>query len=395
MESVRVRAFFSRPFDPRVAETVEYIKAICRGLDIEPICLDGAGTESPADEAKNLIETADFFIGFCPKSDKLEGKNQYITSRAVRDEVTLAKAFNKPIICFLEDGVKADGFLQSTTSYKILEDTESLTSKDFESIIHGIHKGKLRSLTGSPAILGLQDSKTFNIANMNVRFKLKKTEKGLLWDYVFELEYDFDQDHPQPLKHTAFSIEDAPVDSNPPLWKVSYTRNGMAEHPEISAIEKANIVDIKSTFSPPLKKGDKLIVKQHYQSPYLGAVHKEQNTCFDVRGKKGRLDGTEGLCIINRVQRLKISFVFPEGYLVENIQPLVTTFSNTLDDPIDREIERIINEKLWEVEQFDGETTVVMNLDRPLYQCFYGVGWILPSFEGTDLKIVKDHVDWL
>ena len=130
-----------------------------------------------------------------------------------------------------------------------------------------------------------------------MRARLRNTEKGLFWDYIFEKSYEFDHDHNYPLRHTAFAMEEVPTDYPPPLWKLKFFKNGNEVNPRIEVVEKSRIVELKSFFDPPLKKGDQLLVREKYQPPYFAPIHQEQNSCFGVRVGADLLDGYDG-CLL-------------------------------------------------------------------------------------------------
>lgn len=394
MESIPARAFLSRVFDKRVADSLKRVELICKALDIETICVDRASSSVPAEVAKEEIKKSDFLIAICTRTDKLDGSDKYVTSAAVREEIAFAKALDKKVICFLEQGISADGFVGNMFTYSKLENAEALTADDLFQIVQGIHRTKCAAITRSEEIQHATGVGNFFVSSYAMQIALMDTPSGLLWDYVIERKYSFEAEHDFPLTHAAFAPQNAGPQSGAPKWKLEFEKNGKAIQPTLSETKSIGAVEIKSTFDPPLNKGDVLFVRERYRYPFLTPIHSGQGIRQAIKVGGTMLDAYDGVAIINRIQQIRLTFVFPRGYAPRDIQPVVGTFSFNLDHSNDDEVARLTEAKCFTVEQFDDTVKAHLVVERPLYQYFYGAGWNLPDPGELKSAIAPEDTGW-
>ncbi|MDZ4058325.1 MAG: hypothetical protein U1D69_15440 [Polynucleobacter sp.] len=387
MESFPAKAYLAQVFDDRVKDSITRIAKLCEALDVTPVWIDGASSAPPADEAKDKIADSDFLIAFCTRKDKLDGCDAYHTSNAVREEIAIAKAMDKQVLCFLEKGVKADGFSGSRSTYSILENAESLTAKDLLDITRGIHRTKLKSIKSAPEVVHATGINNYIIQDFIMEVELVDDKlHGLYWAYTTERLFVFDADHDQPLTHSAFCLEGTHT-ADKPLYKLDFYKNGARAIPELDVREFNNGVNIRSRLKPQPAKGDQVFVREYYRSPYLNPIFDEQDLGIKLNIDSHTLSAYDGICVISRVKNLSIRYKFPREYVVKDLQPVVATFSNQLDNVNMGEVERIVSEKSFTVRNFNETTTAEISIQRPLYQYFYGLGWNVPSRGGLGWKI--------
>ena len=385
MESFRATAYLAQVFDDRVKESISRIARVCEALDVATTWIDGASSASPVDEAKDKISECDFLIAFCTCKDKLDGCDEYHTSNAVREEIAIAKAKDKQVLCFLEKGVRPDGFSGSRSTYSILENAQNFTANDLYDIVKGIHKTKLKSVKSHPEIVHATGVNNYLIHDFTMEIELVNDKSiGLYWEYTTERRFVFEANHSEPLTHSAFCLEGDHL-AQKPDFKLEFYKNGTQVQPELDVRELHNGVDVKSIFSPPPSKGDEIFVRENYRSPFLNPIFDEQNLGIKMTIGSDTVSAYDGICIISRVRNLTIRYRFPKGYVVKDIQPVVATFSNQLDSINTEEVERLVSEKAFTTRSFNEITTAELNIQRPLYQYFYGLGWNVPS---------KGNLDW-
>jgi hypothetical protein len=377
-----------------VEDSITRVQQLCRALDVETFWVDRASSNTPSIDAKNKIEKADFLIAFCTRKDKVEGSPEYLTSTAVREEIAFAKAMDKRVICFFEEGVRADGFAGNMYTYSYLQNAESLTPTDLFDITQAIHRTKLHSVEKSDDVIHSTGIRNFSVSNFTILIELANTEHGLLWDYVIEKSYSFEAEHNLPLTHSAFCLENLPGRTRAPLYELEFRKNGNKVSPELSAVETPGCIEIKSTLVPAPRKGDNLFVRERYRSPYLAPIHAGQDIRHQIARGPVSLDAYDGICVISRIQTLRLIYQFPQGYDVRNLQPIVSTFSWSLDDVNEAEVSRLIRENCFRLEEFNNRTRAELIVERPLYQYFYGLGWTLPSEDDLPNKVAQEGVGW-
>jgi hypothetical protein len=394
VQSINSSAFLSRVFEDRVSDTVERITQICRALDIDTYCVQGASSNTPTEDAKEKIGRADFLVAICTRKDKLEGLDKYHTSTAVWQEIAIAKAMNKRVVCFLENGVLADGFAANMFTYQFLEDAENLKPRDLYNVTAAVHRTKLASATRTDDILQATGLNNFSVSTMVMRLALTDTRKGLAWDYVIERTYKFEAEHNVPLSHAAFCPQDTAAFTRAPRWQLEFFKNGSPIEPDVEAQEAPGRVTLLSRFDPPLTKGDSLFVRERYRYPYLAPIHTGQGVRQSIRVGANTFDAFDGAAVIHRIQHLKLIYSFPRLYVTKDLQPTVATFSYTLDHVNDEEVARLITENCFEMDTFDQRVRATLSVERPLYQYFYGLVWNLPEPDSLPSVIASEDVDW-
>lgn len=393
MESIPAKAFLSQVFDKRMDDSLSRIKAICRALDIETVWVDRTSPDTPATVAADKIEKSDFLIAICSRKTKLDGRDAYHTSTAVREEIAIAKAKGKNIVCFLETGVEADGFSGNMFTYGTLEDAEHLTANDLFDITQAIHNAKLRSVESATDVMHATGIRNFYLSDFVMRIELVDGDAGLYWEYVIEKTFKFEAEHDLPITHSAFCLEGG-LCKDSPTYKIEYLKNDSVVEADVTVKLSPGSVELRSTFDPPLRKGDTLLSRERYRSPFLVPIHSDQDIQYSVDLKGQVYNSYDGICVINRIQHLKLVYVFPRGYEPKGIQPLVSTFSWVLDHVNQSEVDRIARDNCFVTDRFDGRVTATLTIDRPLYQYFYGLAWQLPGEVTLSNSVATAAPDW-
>ncbi|WP_432768666.1 MAG: hypothetical protein HEQ22_15085 [Sphingopyxis sp.] len=395
MKSVEARAFLSRSFKAEFAETVSKVQKICAALDIETVCVDRVGSTPPAAEAIAMINDVDFLIALCGRESKAEGKDKYFTSQSVRDEITMAATAKKPILCFIEDGVELAGFSGSMFTYKKLEQFKSITDEDLFQIVNGVHDEKLKSIDRMDTIPYATGITNYYITKSEMQIELKKTDSGFIWDYIIERKYVFEDDHRTPIIHAAFCIDNISGCELPPVYSIDIEKNGSKANVEIDIVEEGcGKIELHSTTLPYPTKGDTILVREHYQSPFLNITHGGQTARRPLKIGECLLQAYDGSFIINRVEKLIVRLKVPSGYSLSDVQPVVSTFSTRLDHLNESEMKRLREAASLKVDNFFGTQVYELRVDRPLYQYFYGLGWDVPKIGEVGFDLAPECRDW-
>lgn len=381
MDSLASTAFFSQVYDDRVKNSREWITSICSSLDIQTYHLNRSAANTPGNEANRLIEKADFLIAFCTRKVATNEPDKFLTSPTILEEIATARARSKPILCFFEKGVEVTGFVPSSATYSFLDDAESLTNQDMASIIRSIHETKLQTLSRSQEVDSHTGSKNFVIPDLNILVQLKNSPAGLYWEYTLERTIQFQENHSLPFLSAAYCMEHREGCEEPPIWKIEVERELTSNHTVSHEVKNGfGSVEVRTKLSPDPAKGEKVFFRERYRSPHLATIFKPKSQ--DLLGKQlNNFDAYDGMAIINRIENLSIRYVFPRGYRVRDVEPIVSTFSNSLDFPHQQEITRLKEVGAIRIEEFDRATTINLSVERPLYQYFYGVSWNAPTLE--------------
>lgn len=379
MDSVPARAFFSQVYDDRVEKSREWIASICAALDIETFHLSGAASQTPGEEANRLIQRSDFLIALCTKKIATNDPSKFHTSQSVIEEIATARSNGKPILCFFENGVEVSGFLPSSSTYTYLENAENLTVADMAKIIRAVHETKLQSISRSDDIPQHTSVKSFTIPALTIVIELKNEEEGLYWEYTIERMLKFQEDYSLPILTAAYCMEHHEGCETPPHWKMEVERDGRLAETEHEVSHGFGSVEIRTRLIPPPKKNENVFIRERYRSPFLATIAKPKKKRDRVAFNGKHYDAYDGMAIISRVQALRLKYIFPKGFEITNVSPIVSTFSSKLDFPHTGEIERLLSSGALKVDEFDRQFTVELLVERPYYQYFYGVGWNAPD----------------
>lgn len=394
MDSLKAKAFFSRPFDDRVKGAVAAIEAICHGLDITTVAVSEASPDVPSTEANTLIRSSDFLIALCTKVHKIDSKDEFLTSTSVREEIAAAQALGKKVVFFFEQGVAPDGFAHNRATSKVLDNCESPTAADIESLVLGIHRTKLQAVRAAEDVFHATGVKNFHISRLMARFQLRNSPEGLLWEYTTEKDFVFEAEHDLPITSAAYCMQQLKGCECAPLHKGEFRRNGVDVFPKVDALKERGFIELKTRFDPLPKAGDRLFTREKFQSPFLGPIYSDNPLSpVTIRGKK--YNAYDGLAIVHRIQSFILRFVFPEHLDIRNFVPVVATFSKTLDYVNEDEVDRILGEHLLTVDSFDGSTIVSLDIDRPMYHYFYGIAWRLPPRLPESPPVAAEPAEWI
>lgn len=390
MQSISVKAFLSHKFDDRTTWLVDLVKSICESLNISCENVNHSSSDLPIDEAKNIIENSNLLIALCTRDKKFSGNEEYSFSTAVQQEITLAHQLKKPIVIFAEKGVILDGFLGSMCTYSKIDVENGLDQELVENLVEGIHLEKVKSIHENHLEISQEGAHHFYIDKIETIIKLTEDENGnLVWNYITEKKYKFTSKFQLPLKFGAWPMFVNELDD-----QTEQTVKGKIEILKSSQKFKCEIIENHPTknsieFSVNLDpfpiKDDFIKIREKYSSPYFNLIYSDEDTKNILDFKNVPYNSIDGNCLINHCNELDLKLIFPSGYFVDidEIVPIVGTFSTSLDYVIERETERITTNEFFKKKIFDGQIEISLNVVEPLYQHFYGVVWNAPEKNET------------
>jgi len=389
MQSINVKAFLSHKFDDRIIWLVELVESICESLNISCENVNHSSSDLPIDEAKNIIENSHFLIALCTQDNKFSGKDEYSFSTAVQQEITIAHQSKKPIVIFAEKGVVLDGFLGNMCTYSKIDIENGLDKELVENLVKGIHLEKVKSIHENQFEISQEGVHHFYIDKMESIIKLIEDDNGnLMWHYITEKKYMFTSKFQLPLKFGAWPMSINELDD-----QTEKTVTGTIEILENSKTFECEIIEDYPTnnsieFSVNLhpfpSKDDFIKIRSKFSSPHFNIMYSEGNTKHVLDFKGVSYNSIDGKCLINRCKELDLKLIFPSGYFVdiEEIVPIVGTFTTSLDYVIERETERIKTNEFFKTKVFDDQIEISLNVTEPLYQHFYGFVWNAPKKKG-------------
>lgn len=393
MQSLIVRAFLSYKFDERITWLVELVKSICDSLDISCGNVSYPSSNLPIDEAKHLIENSNLLIALCTPDKKFAGTNEYSFSNSVQQEITIAHQLKKPIVIFAEKGVTLDGFYKGMCTYAEIDIENGMDQELVKHVVKGIHLEKVKSIHESQFEISQEGTHHFYVDEIEMTIKLTKDESGnLMWDYVIEKQYKFTSKFQSPLKFGAWPMSMNEPDDQAVKGKIEILESSqkfkceiIEEHPTKNSIEFSVNLD------PFPTKDDFIKVREKYSAPYFNLIYSGENTKNILDYKNVSYNSIDGTCLITHSHELDLKLIFPSGYVVDidEIIPIVGTFSTSFDYIFERETARIMTNEFFKKKIFNDEIEISLNVAEPLYQHFYGFVWNAPR-KKDDTKNVCD-----
>jgi tetratricopeptide (TPR) repeat protein len=110
-------AFVGHTFSDNDANLIHDFKSLLGKLGLE--CESGQRPEGRpvSEKVKERIRAADVFVGFFTRREKIASRDEWTTSSWVIEEKAMAVELGKPLLLFVEDGVREIGGLQGDYEY--------------------------------------------------------------------------------------------------------------------------------------------------------------------------------------------------------------------------------------------------------------------------------------
>ncbi len=383
MHSVNLTAFFSHKFnDTRLNDIIELIKGTCTALDINLVNVNHASPDVPPKEALNLMKNSKLLIALCTREKKFDGDDTYSFSSAVHHEITMAFEKQMSIVIFAEDGVKIDGFLPSMGTFERIEITDNINIETVSKIVKGIHIGKTRSISPHDLEISQGGTSSFYVDYAVMEVRLVELEGNMEWQYIIEKCFCFKEKFDLPLRCGSWPVHEIDGELSMPQANISITDSSVEFVMEVEERELKNAgIDIHLNFTPLPQKDDYLKTREVYRSPFLVPLIKNNDDNAVLRVNDIDYHATDGFCLITHNNKVTIKVILPSWYPInyEQITPVVATFSSGLDYVVNREIERIERECLFEKKSFNDELTMILEIENPFYQHYYGIAWNPPD----------------
>lgn len=381
MKSMKIDAFLSCSFLDEDNAIVEYIKAVCDGLDINCIHVDRASENVPPDEARKLIYDTSIFIAVATKKSTTT-TGTLIMPSAVREEISMAYALEKPILLIAEENISLDGFMANYCTYMTFSRNNIKNNEFISKLVSSLHNIKLRTLSLND--IGIHQSPNTNCFSeyINILHSLDIENNVYVWNIGAIRKTVFTGIFNDTIKAgcwSAYQIANNDY-NNDIIWNVLY-EEGNKEFRLTNTVHNISNskLSISTSISPPPQKGDYIIYSTNYKSPLLAPIYlddiKEYDPEINYNGKPFYC--CEGLIPIQRVKKAKIQFRFPKPYwkCIETYQPIVGSHSSQIDYIVDSEIARMTTK----MEDFGISIIITCEIESPLLHHNYGIAWNPPE----------------
>ena len=126
--------FVATSFEPKDQSAVDRFKSAIEAGGFHPIIEKAGSPDSPPKKVRESIMDSDCMILVAFRRDELK-KRGWATSAWIANEAGMAWAYGKPILAFVEEGVKDIGMLKGLASYTTFERAK-LGSADQNDSIH-------------------------------------------------------------------------------------------------------------------------------------------------------------------------------------------------------------------------------------------------------------------
>lgn len=364
MSQKKFKAFVSCSFDEIDKDVVNYFCNLISSFDFQ-IDVSNEGHPSPVQEkVKSSISISDCLIAICTKKNKIENSEFFKTSDWILNEIGMAFALNKPIVAFVEEGVKMEGFLPQVTSYKTFHrDTLKNNVTDIIQLLNNLEN----NLTNISEI-GLSIS---CIKNSIVQ-KIEIFEDGCT-KRTSELELRSLINSYSTYNTQLALISDSDGLS---LKAIDFEFYSLTEEREIvEEIQKneKNHVVLLANFSPPLNKDE--TVKFGY-SHKTGKSHYTNLSDIELAVSKGKYSlskpyAFEWALINSPTNFIKREIIFPRGFQITDVK--FDVFVGRSENRDDEEYARVLEKKFFRKDYFGHQWKLSMEVTKPKM----GVGYLM------------------
>jgi len=375
MAEILFKAFLSCSFAPEDRDIVEFFKRLIRSFEIEPEVYDYQEIGRLPDKVKEYIIRSDCLIAIATRRKKIEGSDFWACPDWIHHEIALANAYKKPIAIFVEEGVKIEGLISTEERREkffrdsLLQNIEKITRFLFNLRNHLESMYRFEKLH-IPVLLRhylrIKEeirSKEVTIQRCEVlmeclaeeleashhSMELKETTPGLS---VRPKQFDFIcKEKPTDVKVEPVVIQDS---DSKHLWKV--------------------------TFSPPLKKGDKVKYAFKVIRPNIRPFTYEE---LMERISHGTYEYKEPICeacewrIAYPTAEFLFEIEFPENYEISNY--FVDVKIGEAGLKAENEARRIKEGNMFSAEKIIDKWSMSLKVPKPLQDHTYYIYYVPPK----------------
>jgi hypothetical protein len=373
-----IQVFLSKSFQAHDRSVNERVQALCSGLGLNCKTVDYASPRTPAKEAQRLIEEREGLVAVAVRRDRVG--NEYEMPPAVMQEIAMASARDKPILLFLEDGVRASGFIPTIGTYVRFKRSELNEPTRLETLVASIDafRREIQARRVGPVDTF---ANTYYIDRMEAFFELRRAGQSFVWSQAVTKQLAFVAPLSTPLIARSWATSAARVRGNAPPMELRITDvSGTRKFVVATSVERATptSVSAKLVVSPRPEKGDILRYTQTSASKWLSAIYRENVPAGSgVAVLARQYLAFDGVLVVKKTKSLKIHFRFPAAYGVNEgtVAVFAAYYTLGVNAVHDEETNRIVRR----VTAYGGVLDVTLEVNDPIVNYFYGIAWDPPS----------------
>lgn len=370
---LKYKAFISCSFNKDDEKIINTIKNFAESLGFIPYIANDGHSKAPIEKVKAEILEADCLIAICTKKAKIERTSDWKTSDWILNEIGMAVMAKKPLIAFVESGVKIHGILPNITSYKEFE-RENLHNNTTELI------EVLFNLYAEIQRDNIQENDlSISFIRNDIIYKSEIFADGGN-EIITEVELLSLENYFNTATHRAYVEASGDISIRAldfQFYPLSTDRNIMHSF----KINKDKEVLLIVEFDPPLNIND--TVKYGFRKKSLKAnVMSLEEIKKMIEIGQYPIDEAydfEGVLVNTPTKHFRREITFPRGFKISNIKfDVYIGRSNNRDN---EEYLRIKQNKFFKQELFGEAWRIYLDVINPRMGCCYCIFWQPPKEE--------------
>lgn len=375
MAEILFKAFLSCSFAQEDREVIEFFKRLIRSFDIEPEIYDYQEIGRLPDKVKEHIIRSDCLIAIATRRKKIEGSDFWACPDWIHHEISLANAYKKPIAIFFEEGVKIEGLIameerrERFSRDNLLESMDKIARFLFNLRTHLESLYRFEKLH-IPVLLRHYLHVKEEIRSRELTIVRCEVLMECLADELEATHHSIGLEETTPglsvrPKHFDFICKEKPADV-----KVE----------SVVALDSDSKHLWKVTFSPPLKKGDKVKYAFKAIRPNIRPFTYEELT---ERISHGTYEYKEPICeacdwtIAYPTAEFLFEIEFPENYEISNYYVDVKMGEARLK--AENEVRRIKDGNMFSAEKIIDKWSISLKVPKPLQDHTYYIYYVPPK----------------
>lgn len=377
MGSITINVFLSCSSREDDADIVNLVKSICRALDVNCVNVSAGYTQSPLERAKGYIRNLPAMIAVATRREPISDE-KYMMPPAVRDEISMAYALEKPVLLICEDGVQVDGLISGNSTYLPFSRESIRETECMEKLIASIYNLRKDVLPGEVTYPHTND---YYAETYSALIELDTTDDEqdeFIWYYVTTRRIRFVRNYNGVLS-TGFRpdrVVQIPEGAPDIEWGITIEAESKPfEFTRTLNEVSPTLLDLSLQVIPEPETNDFIEFTVWCRSKYLFPIYYNE-TFLPVIIKGKKYTAWAGLIRSVPTEILKIVYKLPSGYGLEpeDITCFVSAYNLTIGFIDEKEMERVG----IEIESFGGDIVVTVEVSRPKVGCFYGIAWRPP-----------------
>ncbi|MBK9106385.1 MAG: hypothetical protein IPL92_17935 [Saprospiraceae bacterium] len=378
MEEITV--FLSQSFHDVDKEVVQYFENICEGLKIRYTCFDIAASGVLPETLRNKITDTQALIAICSqRSLRIDGT--FDMSPAIRTEIDIAFALEKPVLLFCEENVFCDIIIDKLGTW-ISFSKSNLSDPDFmRKVISSINEFKLKVSSGDIPVANFFTGEYY-IQSYRSLISLENKNNKLIWSHYNTKRLIFRDKLQRPVTTGVWPCTPTPIAADSEPGNYSITIDKSSKHFDFD--EKVNIKNFDTfeasiRFIPDPDRGDWIEWSREFSSQYINPLSLAKTSLpnqlkINVDGKD--YYAFDGITPDEPTANLLIKFSFDKSYGLspDDIRPIAIHYGRVFNYHATEELTRVRKK----IEYIRGNLSVELEVTFPKNNLMYGLAWNPP-----------------